>query len=402
MLCFPLGNAALISLTTRSNLTLKKPQLHDWHQKHAQMIEFVGWEMPLQYKGITKEHMAVREGVGLFDVSHMGRCYVRGKGATLFLDSILPRDISVLVDGQAAYTFALNEQGGFRDDLVATKRGSEDYYVVFNAGNRTKISSWFKELIQFSKNFATLDLTFIDIGDTSAMFALQGPLAEKTLQKVTNTPLPRRWRTTMSEIAETAVFISRTGYTGEDGFEIMTPETTYQQPENGLAVWNSLLEAGQEYEIQPCGLGARNTLRLEAGMSLYGQDIHENVTPFEARLDFVPFFKLDKATYFLGKSALLAKAETPPEKLRIGFEMTSKGIPRHGYELVNSRGEKIGEVTSGTFSPILNRGIGMGYVPSEYSEPGTELAVVIRGKQIGCRVREWPFYDKDRYGYARK
>ncbi len=385
----------------KRSLALKRPQLFDWHKKYAKMFEFIGWGMPLQYKSIIKEHMAVREGVGLFEVSHMGRCYVRGEGATLFLDSILPRDISPLVDGQAAYTFALNEHGGFRDDLVIIKKGPDNYFIFFNAVNRAKIAAWFSELILFLKNFATLDLNFVDIGDNSATFALQGPLAEKTLQKLTNTPLPRRWRAIKSEISNVTALISRTGYTGEDGFEITVFETTYQNPEKALTVWNSLLEAGEEYNIQPCGLGARDVLRQEAGLSLYGQEIHENVTPLEARLDLVPFFKLDKEAYFLGKNALLAKAETPPERLRVGFELTEKGIPRHGYDLVH-RGEKIGEVTSGTFSPILNRGIGMGYVQTEYSGPGTELAVVIRGKQIGCKIREWPFYDEDRYGYTRK
>ncbi|MFQ6123027.1 MAG: glycine cleavage system aminomethyltransferase GcvT [Candidatus Heimdallarchaeota archaeon] len=380
---------------------MKKPQLYDWHKKHAEMTEFVGWDMPIQYKGIINEHMTVREGVGLFDISHMGRCYVSGEGSTHFLDSVLPRDISVLVDGQAAYTFALNEYGGFRDDLVVIKNEPDNYLVVYNAVNRAKIATWFSELIQFSKNFAVTNLNFVDIGDNSAMFALQGPLAEKTLQKLINTPIPHRWRTTMSEISNTTVLISRTGYTGEDGFEIIVFETTFQNSENALVVWNSLLEAGEGYHIQPCGLGARNTLRLEAGMSLYGQDIHENVTPFEARLAFIPFFKLNKETYFIGKNALRAKAKTQPERLRVGFELIEKGIPRHGYELAH-KGEKIGEVTSGTFSPILNRGIGMGYVQTKYSEPGTKLSVVIRGNLIGCKIREWPFYDKNRYGYTRK
>ena len=379
---------------------MKRPQLYDWHKKHAEMTKFVGWDMPIRYEGLFQEHMAVREGVGLFDISHMGRCYLRGEGATLFLDSVFPRDISVLVNEQAAYTFALNEHGGFRDDLVVIKKETDNYIVVYNAANRAKIAAWFSELIRFSTNFTVSDLNFVDIGDDSAMFALQGPLAEKTLQKLINTPVPRRWRATMSEISNTTVLISRTGYTGEDGFEITVFETTYQNPETALAVWNSLLEAGEEYHIQPCGLGARNTLRLEAGLSLYGQDIHENVTPFEARLDFVPFFKLDKETYFIGKNALLAKAETQPERLRVGFELTEKGIPRHGYDLVH-RGEKIGDVTSGTFSPILKRGIGMGYVQTKYSEPGIEVAVVIRGKPIDCKIREWPFYDKDRYGHTR-
>ncbi len=380
---------------------MKRTQLYDWHKKHADMTEFVGWDMPIQYEGLVKEHMAVREGVGLFDISHMGRCYVRGEGATIFLDSILPRDISVLENKQAAYTFALNEHGGFRDDLVVIKMETDNYIVVYNAANRTKIAAWFNELIRFSKNFVVSDLNFVNIGDNSAMFALQGPLAENTLQKLIKIQVPRRWRIIMTEISNINVLISRTGYTGEDGFEITVFNTTYQNPENTLAVWNSLLEAGEEYHIQPCGLGARNTLRLEAGLSLYGQDINENLTPFEARLDFVPFFKLDKETYFIGKNALLIKAETKPERLRVGFDLTEKGIPRHGYDLIH-RGEKIGAVTSGTFSPILKRGIGMGYVKTKYSDPGTEVAVVIRGKPIGCKIREWPFYDKDRYGYTRK
>jgi len=381
---------------------LKKPQIHAWHQKHAQMIDFLGWDMPIQFKSITKEHMAVRDGVGLFDVSNMGRCFIKGDGATHFLDSILPRDLSVVVDTQAAYTFALNEQGGFRDDLVVTKNGPEDYYIVFNGGNRTKIAHWFQTLIQFSKNFAPSNIEYIDIGDISAMFALQGPLAEKTLEKLIDGSIPRRWRVTTTEIANINVIISRTGYTGEDGFEIMIPETTYQQAKNGVTRWNSLLEAGKEFKIEPCGLGARNTLRLEAGMSLYGQDIDESINPFEAQLAFIPFLNLKKDTAFIGKSALQYQADTPPKRLRVGFVLIEKGIPRPGYDIVSKKGEIIGNVTSGTFSPILEKGIGMGYVSTDYSKPETEIAVSIRGKQIKGIIKEWPLYDKDCYGNTRK
>jgi len=381
---------------------VKRPQLFDWHKKHAEMINFVGWDMPLLYKGTIEEHMTVREKVGLFDISHMGRGQIRGAGTTLFIDSIVPRDMTALVDGQAAYTFVLNEQGGFRDDLIITRKGPEAFDFTINASNRTKILSWVRALIQFSRNFAPSNLALTDIGDTSAMFALQGPLAEKSLQDIIDVEPPRRWRNITTEIAHTTVLISRTGYTGEDGFELIVPDTTTQNPEKGLAVWESILTAGEPYGIQPCGLGARNTLRLEAGLSLYGQDITETITPFEAQLAFVPFFKLDKETEFIGKSVLLKKKEEPPEKLRVGFEMTGKGIPRYGYELVTTQGKKIGDVTSGTFSPLLRRGVGMGYVPPEFSEPDTELAVVIRKKQISCRVKAFPLYDKDRYGYTRK
>jgi aminomethyltransferase len=345
--------------------------LHDWHSQRARMFEFAGWEMPLQYTGIMEEHLSVREKVGLFDISHMGRLRVRGD-----LNRLLTRDLSSLREGSARYSCMCNEEGGILDDVVASRLGQEDFFVVVNAATREKDIAWMRE-----HGLEVEDLTF-----RTFMFALQGPLAERTLGKLCR-PLPaRRFTMLEAEVGGKKVLVSRTGYTGEDGFELVGPV------EGAMEVWLELLEAGQELGLKTCGLGARDTLRLEAGYCLYGVDMDERTTPLEAGLDWTVDFGKD----FVGKEGLVRQREEGVKRARACF--VSEAIPRHGYELA---GRGAGVVTSGTFSPILRRGIGMGYVAPEDSAPGTILRMSVRGREVEARVVKPPFYDPSRYGYTR-
>ena len=363
---------------------LKKTHLFSFHQANGKLTEFAGFSMPVWYKGIIVEHMAVRESVGIFDVSHMGRCLVSGPQAESFLNYVTTNDVSSLNPLSAQYTTFCNHNGGVKDDLVISKLEDNLYLVVYNASNREKDYGWLKD------NSEKFDVKVKDVSDNIAMFAVQGPKAESVLQRISTQDLStlRRFKCLWTEIEECKVFVSRTGYTGEDGFEVFVWDTSLQDPQKAFKVWNSILSAGESEGIEPCGLGARDTLRLEAGMCLYGNDLTEETTPLEAGLSFV--VKFDKGD-FIGKEALLKQKREGIKRKRVGIKLLERGIPRPGQEVIVD-GKVLGQVTSGTFSPLLKVGIAMAYLPIEYSKEGTEVKVKIRERLVDGMVVKLPFY----------
>ena len=364
----------------------KKTHLYNFHKQNAKMTLFAGFEMPLWYKGIIPEHLAVRNSVGIFDITHMGRAIITGPEAEKFLNYVSTNDVSKLTPLSAQYSTLCNEKGGIKDDFVVSRLEKDSFLMVYNASNRAKDYEW---LTLHAKKF---NVKVENASDNIAMFAVQGPKAEETLQKISTEDLSQigRFKCGWTKLANIEVFLSRTGYTGEDGFEIFVWNSPISNPEKAVKVWNSILEAGREFGIQPCGLGARDTLRLEAGMCLYGNDINEDITPLEARISFVVKFDKDE---FIGKEALLRQKEGGLKRRRIGIKMLERGIPRRGYGIYKN-GEKIGEITSGTFSPFLEKGIGMGYVKIEYDNEGEKVTVNIRGKQLKAEIIKLPFYQR--------
>jgi aminomethyltransferase len=376
-----------------------KTQLYNWHVKNGDMINFSGFQMPVVYSSIKKEHLAVRNNVGCFDVSHMGRLWIEGSDSEKFLNLLVPRDLSKTQDGKASYTFMLNEQGGFRDDLVFLKIKKDKWLVVWNAGNLAKIRLWMETFRNTLIKFVELDVSFLDISPTSAMFALQGPKYQSVLKTAfrgeIEPPIP--WHIISARYNDIELLISGTGYTGEKGCEIIVLNTTKKDPEKAEEIWNYLIEAGS----QPCGLGARDSLRLEAGLALYGNDIDENINPIEADLYFPPFIHMDKP-YFIGKSQLEYFSEHKSLRNRVGFIALKKGpSPRAGMNLFKNENE-IGIVTSGGFSPLLKTGIGMGYVPIDMKEEGTLVQYEVRGKRYEAKIVKYPLYDTKKYGKDRK
>jgi aminomethyltransferase len=362
------------------------------HELKAQMAEFAGWDMPLQYSGIIEEHMAVRNAVGLFDISHMGEISIRGPNALDFLQRVTTNDVSKLAIGDAHYSTVLNENGGTLDDIFVYRLGEHDYMVVANAVNVDKIFRWFKNQVKD-------EVELNDITMSTVMLALQGPMAQATLQKLTTFDLKTlgRFKAALIEVAEMKTLVSRSGYTGEDGFELYLFEESQSEPSRAEKIWNELLNAGKEFGIKPCGLGARDSLRLEAGYVLYGHELAEYITPLEARIGFA--VKLDKGD-FIGREALLKQKEKGLTRTRIGLRMGDKGVPRQGYKVLADR-EEAGYVTSGTLSPLLNVGIAMGYAPPSIKD-ANEVTIEIHGKQKAAEVVEMPFYDATKFGFGRK
>jgi aminomethyltransferase len=356
---------------------LLKTPLNDLHHElGAKMVDFGGWEMPVQYTGILEEHEAVRTGAGLFDVSHMGELTFVGPDALKMLQSTTCNDVSKVQPGRAQYNGLLYPTGGFVDDLLIYNDGGADYFTVVNASNIEKDYEWFVETAK------GLDVEVRNISDEWALLALQGPRAVEILQPLTATQLaPMKYYAFERSTVDGAVAIlSRTGYTGEDGFEI------FVTPAEAPRLARKLIELG----AKPCGLGARDTLRLEAKMALYGNDIDHTTTPIEADLGWI--VKLEKGD-FNGRDVLQReKAEGPRRKL-VGFEMVDRGIARHGYPIVDGK-EEIGVVTSGSHSPTLKKAIGLAYLPLDKSAPGTEFMVLIRGKETRARVVPTPFYKR--------
>jgi aminomethyltransferase len=371
-----------------------KTQLHDYHVEHGKIVEFAGFEMPIWYKGIVPETLIVRNRVGIFDVSHMGRATVEGENAETFLNSVTTNDVTALRPGQAQYTLLCNEHGGIKDDIIVLRLESGQFAVVFNAGNRKKDIDWLKAQATRSQT----DLT--DRSDETALFSLQGPRAQATLQELSKIDLSTvpRFGCVQTLVDDINCLVSRTGYTGEDGFEILVWECPVSNPEKAQRVWNSILACGKQFGIEPCGLGSRDALRLEAGMCLYGNDIDENISPYEARLGFT--VKLAKAD-FIGKKALEKKKVEGAKLLRVGLRATAQGIPRPGCEILRDA-DVIGKLTSGTFSPTLNCGIGMGYVPREYAIEGQTLEIMIRGGRLNSVIVKFPFYPTEKYGWQRR
>jgi aminomethyltransferase len=374
--------------------TIRRTHLYEFHKQTGKITLFAGFEMPLWYRGIITEHMTVRNKVGIFDISHMGRALISGPESENFLNYVTTNDVTRLTPLSAQYSTMCNEKGGIKDDFILSRLEPQKFLMVYNAANRRKDYEW---LVQHSKTF---DAEVEDVSDMVAMFAVQGPKAQPTLQKIADSDLSEigRFKCGWTKLAGVNVFLSRTGYTGEDGFEIFVWDTPLSNPAKAEKVWNTVLRAGKDFDIKPCGLGARDTLRLEAGMCLYGNDIDEDTTPLEARLGFVVKFKKEN---FIGKDALLKQKAEGVKRKRVGLRMLERSIPRPNYE-VWKNGQLIGRVTSGTFSPVLECGIAMAYVSTEHAVEGSTVMVKVRDKFVKAEVVKFPFYDPAKYGYRRQ
>ena len=345
----------------------------------AKMHEFAGYNMPIQYSGIINEHMTVCQGVGVFDVSHMGEFWVKGPNALPFLQSITSNDASAIPIGKAQYSCFPNENGGIVDDIIVYHYEDEKYLLVVNASNIEKDWEWCT-----SHNSVGAELE--NASDHMAQLAIQGPKAKEVLQRLTSVDLsgiPYYSFTTGEFAGCQNVIISNTGYTGAGGFEL------YFYPEDGIKIWNAIFEAGKPEGILPIGLGARDTLRLEMGYCLYGNDLDDTTSPIEAGLGWITKFTDDKN--FTNRAALEKQKKEGVTRKLCGFELLEKGIPRHGYDILDKAGNKIGVVTSGTMSPVLGIGIGLGYVKPEFSATGTEIEIQIRNKNIAAKVVKPPF-----------
>ncbi|MCG6156042.1 glycine cleavage system aminomethyltransferase GcvT [Rubinisphaera margarita] len=363
-----------------TNSTLHKTSLNDWHRQHGgRMVEFAGWEMPIQYSTITEEHHAVRRQCGLFDISHMGRLEVRGRQAAEFLNSLVTIDVSRLSDHRIRYALATNSQGGIRDDILVYRQ-ADAFLVVVNASNREKIVEfWSSRLSRFPE--AVLE----DRTLQTSMIAVQGPEAAGIMRTEFPGVEQLKYYRCQSMIEQgSEIVVSRTGYTGEDGFEIIGSHDFVS------ACWQRLFSHHQK-ALRPCGLGCRDTLRLEAGMPLYGHELSEEIDPLAAGLAFaVDLGKSD----FEGREELNRIRTAGPRQQRVGLELEGRRIAREGATILNNDGKPVGEVTSGTFSPTLERSIAMGYVPVELAAPGTSVTIDIRGKGCPACVSEIPFYRK--------
>jgi len=360
---------------------LRETPLADEHRAlGARLVPFAGWRMPVQYEGIKKEHEAVRTRAGLFDVSHMGEIVVEGPGAVAAVDRLVTNDVGKLEVGRALYTVCCNESGFILDDLIVYRLEAEKILVVCNASNRDKIVS------HFAKNLS-LETPWNDVSDAWALLALQGPNAHAIMAELGAPEALLGLRTfgvARATVAGVDLWAARTGYTGEDGFELFCAN------EDAAALWRAILAAGEAHGIQAVGLGARDTLRLEARLMLYGNDIDEQAHPFEAGLGWV--VKLE-AGDFIGRDALRKIKAAGFDRKLVGFEMTERGIARHGYPIL-AGGDRVGEVTSGSPGPTVGRNIGLGYVPKALSKVGTALGIEIRGKQVGAVVVTTPFYKR--------
>jgi len=358
---------------------LRRTRLYERHLAlGARMVEFGGWEMPVQYSGIIDEHRAVREAAGLFDISHMGEVEVRGPDALPFLQHLVTYDIAAIQPGRANYALMCLPNGGIIDDTFIYNL--DDYYlIVINAANITKDVAWMHAC---ARGF---DVTVTDVSNRTGMLALQGPAAEALLAQVAGADLAALpfHGVTRGSVASLPVIVARTGYTGEDGFEL------FVAAEDASHLWDELLDAGRSAGVKPCGLGARDSLRFEACLALYGHEITEETNPYEARLGWV--VKLDKGD-FIGRDALQRIKQEGVQRRLTGFEMVGRGIARGEYEIRDLEGAPIGRVTSGMPSPTLGKNLGMGYVPVALSTEGSEFDVVVRDRPVRARAVKMPFY----------
>jgi aminomethyltransferase len=364
---------------SESNAPLKRTPLNSLERElGGKMVDFGGWDLPVQFTGILEEHEAVRTHAGVFDVSHMGEITVRGPQALELLQKATCNDVAKLEDGRIHYNGLLYPTGGFVDDILIYRNAADDYFVVVNASNTDKDYEW---MVESAKG---LDVEVKNVSAHYAQLAIQGPASEKILQPMTDVPLApmKYYRFGKGHVDGAHAIVSRTGYTGEDGFEV------YVDPIHGERIMRKLIEAG----AKPAGLGARDTLRLEAKMALYGNDIDHTTTPIEADLGWI--VKLDKGPFAGSDVIAREKAEGPRRKL-VGFEMVGRGIARHGYPVVDGA-EEIGVVTSGTHSPTLKKAIGLAYLPPDKTAPGSEFDVLIRGKETRARVIPTPFYKRSK------
>jgi aminomethyltransferase len=345
------------------------------------MVPYAGWDMPVEYTGITAEHMAVRTRAGIFDVSHMGQIEVAGRNALAGVQRISGNDAGKLAVGQIQYSGLLTPEGTFVDDMLVMRMGPSHFMLVVNAANAAKDYLWVAEQIK-----PVGDVAAVDTSSRYALIAIQGPAAREVLQAIASIDLDdiKYYWFGFGEVANARATISRTGYSGEDGFEIFVP------PNMAERVWQALLDAGRAADVIPCGLGARDTLRLEAAMRLYGNDIDESTTVLEAGLGWTVGWT---KSGFIGEARLREQKEQGVSKTLVGFEMIERGIARHGYPVV-AGDRRIGVVTSGTQTPFLKKAIGMAYVPPDVSSPGTELTIDVRGRAAAARVVPLPFYKR--------
>jgi aminomethyltransferase len=367
-----------------STNSLKHTPLYDFHRTHGKMVEFAGYEMPIWYTTTSEEHMAVRNNAGIFDVSHMGRVDVTGPDAAAFVEKLLPTGIGKQPNGKSVYTLLLNEAAGIIDDLIVLKMEEGRYLLVVNAATKEK------DLMHMQKVGGDLDFRIDDISAQTTMIAVQGPSAVEALQPLTPLSLAgvKRFTHTFSTVKGIKTIITRTGYTGEDGFEIIV----YDAAADAMGIWESLAKVST-----PCALGARDSLRLEAGLPLYGTDMDESTNPLEADLGWV--ISKDKQSY-VGWESLAKLSQRGPSRIRRGVLMEER-IPRHGFSISNIEGEEIGDVTSGTFSPLLKRGIAMGYIKTTSSQFGQDVRVIVRDTPSPGRITKFPFYDDSQYGWKR-
>ena len=359
---------------------LKKTPLYDQHVAlGAKMVPFAGYEMPVQYAGVSHEHHVVRQKVGMFDVSHMGEFWVEGADATAFLNSVTSNDVAKLTPGKVQYSCLPNATGGIVDDLLVYCVNDTKYMLVVNASNMAKDWAW---LQQFAGNF---DVLMTDVSEGTALLAVQGPLAAQALQSLTDLDLGAMTYYTFgigSFAGVSNVVVSATGYTGAGGFEIYIPNA------HAAAAWDAIIAAGAPLGLEPIGLGARDTLRLEMGFCLYGNDIDDTTSPIEAGLGWITKFTKE----FTNSAALKAQKEAGVARKLVGIKLLERGVPRHGYPIVDASGAAVGEVTSGTMAPSLNEAIGMAYVTTASAAPGSTVFVEIRGKALKAEVVSLPFY----------
>ena len=370
---------------------LKKTALNATHRAlKAKMVDFGGWDMPVEYPGngggLIAEHMAVRTAVGLFDVSHMGEIQFRGRGSLAAVQRITMNDASKLKDGQAHYSALLTPEGAFVDDILVHRLGENDYLLVVNAGTKDKDYDWIRKQVG---GFPGIHLA--DYSSYYSQLAVQGPRAQETLEKLTKTNLSaikNYWFTWGQVAGVNNVLIARTGYSGEDGFEVYIPsdEATSEK------VWNALMDAGAAYGIRACGLGARNTLRLEAGMSLYGHEISEEINVLEAGLE--RWLKMDKGEFIGREAQAKVQAEGGPKRKVVGLEMVERGIGRDGYAVYSLEGEQIGQITSGSPAPFLKTNIAMALVPTAVAASGLDVLVDVRGNRVRAKQVPLPFYKR--------
>ena len=379
------------------NDTLKRTHLYDWHVKHGDVTPFAGWSMPVRYTSIREEHMTVRNSVGIFDTSHMSRFIIKGPQAQVFLQTLTTNNVNKLKVNGGQYTTCLNEHGGIHDDLTLYRVGEDEYIWITNASNGPKIHD---HLMKHSSNF---EVEVIDKSREITMIAVQGPKALQLIQKTADRDIGEysRFSCYRVRLAGYDCYLCRTGYTGEDGVEILVIDTPFNDEgkEKAISFWEELLKQGEELGVKPCGLGARDSTRLEAGFVLYGHELDENTSPIEARIPYAVKFKVEP--HYIGYEVVRHhKTEGGIKKTRIGLEMIDRGIPRENYPVLLT-GEHIGKVSSGGLAPTLNKGIALAFIKPETVNTGDIVEIDIKGRMRKAEVVNWPFYDPAVYGASR-
>jgi len=377
--------------------TLKRTHLYDWHVEHGDVIPFAGWEMPVRYTDIREEHMAVRDSIGMFDTSHMSRFIIKGPQAREFLQTLTTNNVSNLGVNEGQYTTCLNEKGGIHDDLTLYRVDEDEYIWITNASNGPKI------LNHLQKHAPTFQVEVMDRSREITMIAVQGPKALQLIQKIADRDITNysRFSSHRVKLSGYDCYLCRTGYTGEDGVEILLLDTPFTDDgkKKATAFWGELLSQGKEFNIKPCGLGSRDSTRLEAGFVLYGHELDEETSPIEAKIAYAVKFKVDP--HYIGYDVVQHhKKEGGIRKTRIGLVMIDRGIPREHYPVLLN-GEVIGETSSGGLSPVLNKGIALAYVKPDSVKEGETVEIDIKGRMRKAEVTKWPFYDTEVYGSSR-